>query len=66
MDVMQIDDSGETARITISVESKLIDLERSRERRYEDADQRIDWPSDRFFKFVPSIQDAEIVWGRTA
>lgn len=65
MDIMQIDDGAETARITISVESRLIDLERPRERRYETADQQIDHPTDQFFRFVPATQDQEIVWGRT-
>jgi hypothetical protein len=65
MDIMQIRDGGDTATITISVESKMIDLERPRERRYEDADQTAFFPNDRFFKFVQSIQDSEVTWGRT-
>jgi hypothetical protein len=65
MDVMTVADSGETATITISVESRLIDLERSRERRYDDADQKIDYPTDRFFEYVPSLQDIEIKWGQS-
>lgn len=65
MDVMRIDDGGDTALITLSVESKLIDLERPRERRYETADHELDYPGDKFFEFVPSIQDQEITWGQT-
>ena len=33
MDVMTVSDSGDTGKVTISVESRLIDLERSSERR---------------------------------
>lgn len=65
MDVMTVQDGAETATVTISVESRLIDLERSRERRYDDADQKIDYPTDRFFEFVPSLQDIQITWGQT-
>jgi hypothetical protein len=66
MDVMQIEDGGQSAKISISVESKLIDLERGRERRWEDADQTAFFPGDRFFKFVQSVQDVTLTWGRTA
>jgi hypothetical protein len=65
MDVMTVNDGGEAATITISVESRMIDLERSRERRYDDTDQKMDYPTDRFFEFVPSLQDITIAWGQS-
>ena len=65
MDVMTVNDGGESATITISVEGRLIDLERTRERRYDDTDQRIDFELDRFFEFVPRLQDIQIVWGQS-
>lgn len=65
MDVMSISDGGETASIGIAVESRLIDLERGRERRYEHEDQQIDYPGDLFFQYVPTLQDATITWGRS-
>lgn len=64
MDVMTVSDAGDTATITISIESRLLDLERSRERRYDDADQQIDHSGDKFFEFVPSLQDIQIKWGQ--
>lgn len=64
MDVMSIQESGETASISISIENRLIDFERTKIRRYTDQDQKIDYPNDQGFEFVSSIQQMEIVWGR--
>lgn len=65
MDVPEILESGETSTISLSAESRLIDLEKPRERRYTDQDQRIRYPDDRGFEFVPSIQEADIRWGQS-
>ena len=46
MDVMQIQDAAETATITLNAENRLIDLERQRERRYTDLDQKNFFSSD--------------------
>lgn len=62
-DVPSIDEGGATATVTISAESRLVDLERARVRRYTNEDQQIDDSTDRGFEYVPSLQDAEIVWG---
>ena len=64
MDLMSIDDSGETANINITAESRLIDLDRTRERRYTSEDQKIDFPNDKGLEFIADLQDKEIVWGR--
>jgi hypothetical protein len=63
MDVMVISEKEEPI-ITVSTESRLIDLERPRERRWDDQDQQTDYPGDKFFEFVSSIQNIEIRWGR--
>ena len=63
MDVMSIEDSGETATITLSAESRLIDLERSRVRRYTNSDQQNQFPGDTCLRFVADLQDKEIAWG---
>ena len=42
----------------------LIDLNRSRVRRYTNEDQQIDYPTDVGFEYVQSLQDFEIKWGR--
>ena len=64
MDIMTISESGDSASIQVNVENRLIDFERPRERRYTSEDQKIDFPSDKGFEFVSTIQDKEIVWGR--
>ncbi len=63
MDVLSIDDSGETASLTMTVENRLIDLERARERRYTSDDQKLRHPTDTGFDFVASLQEKEIAWG---
>lgn len=64
MDVMNIVDGGDTATISVTVESKLIQFERTRVRRNTAEDQKIDHPTDKGFEFVAEIQEKEIVWGR--
>lgn len=64
MDIMTINDGGDTATIDVTVENRLIDFERTRERRYTSEDQKIDYPNDTGLEFVSSIQDVEIVWGK--
>lgn len=64
MDVMSIQDSGDTSSITVTVESKLVQLERSKIRRYTEESQKARHPNDTFFSFVTDLQDKEIVWGR--
>jgi len=63
MDVMTVEDDGSTAEITVTAESKLIDLERSRTRRYTSEDQKIDYPDDKGLDFVASLQNKSVVWG---
>ncbi len=65
MDLMDIQDGSETGSITLNVESRLIDLERARNRRYTAEDQKIDYPNDKGLDHVVSIQEIEIVWGRS-
>ncbi|MEC9346051.1 MAG: hypothetical protein VYB54_07475 [Pseudomonadota bacterium] len=64
LDVPSLTDSGETARIVISYENRLIDLERPRLRLYTQADQKIDYPTDTGMRFIESLQEAEVLWGR--
>ena len=63
MDVMTIEDAGDTASISLSAESRLIDLERSRVRRYTNSDQQNQFPGDTCLRFVADLQDKEIAWG---
>lgn len=63
MDTMPIEMS-DTATIQLSIESRLVDWERPRVRRYNHADQVIEYPDDKGFEFVTQMAEREIVWGR--
>ena len=63
MDVMKISSSGETATISLTVENRLIEFDRTRVRRNTAEDQKIDYPTDKGFEYVSQIQEKEIVWG---
>lgn len=64
MDQMNIEDTGQTLTVEVTVENRLIDLERPRVRRYTSEDQKRFYPNDLGFDFVNDLQDKEIVWGR--
>lgn len=64
MDVMAGVDTGDTATLTLTVENRLVDLERPRVRRRTDADHQQMWPGDRFFEYVTDIQTKPLFWGR--
>ena len=61
--MMNIQDNGETSVISVDAESKLIDLQRPRERRYTSEDQKIDYPNDKGLDAVTWIQNQKIKWG---
>jgi len=64
LNTMSIEDSGDTSTIAVLVDSKLVELERSSNRRYTSENQKSRFARDTFFDYVSAIQDAEIVWGR--
>ena len=64
LDVPEITDDVETCRITISYESRLIDLNTARSWRYTHESQQVLYPGDLGFEYVTAIQDREITWGR--
>ena len=72
MDVMSIQDSGESSVISLTIENRLIELERSRPFRYTDQSHRstnpfdttVDRSADDVFAYVASLQDKQIKWGR--
>jgi len=65
LDQMNINESGETCTIAVSIESKLIDLERPRIFRYNSASQKAIYPNDAGFDFVESLQNKQFTWGRS-
>ena len=64
MDQMTINDSGESCTIDLTVESRLIDLQRQRERRYTNQDQQFFYPGDTGLQYVAGLQDQPIYWGQ--
>ena len=62
LDVPQIDDTGDTCRISITYESQLIDLQRPRcaDTPRGSADHAPGRPG---FEFVTTIQTREVQWG---
>lgn len=63
MDTMTIQDSGESARIALTIESRLADLQRARERRYTNEDQKRYYTSDEGLKYVSGLQLKQLPWG---
>ena len=63
MDQMNIEEGPETATISLSVENKMIDLNRPRVRRYTDNNQQGRFSGDLAFEFVNRIQNEDLTWG---
>lgn len=65
IDQMNIQMGPEVTNISLDVESRLIDLERPRIRRYTDEDQRSRFPNDRGLEFVTRLQAESLTWEAT-
>ena len=63
MDTMPIT-LGNSATITVTAESRLVDWDRPRVRYYTDADQQFYVPGDLGFQFLNQTVDKEIRWGQ--
>jgi len=64
IDQMIIEEGAETSAMMLTVESRLIDLERQRIFRYTDQNQKTRYPNDRGLEFVEDLQDKQFNWGR--
>ena len=64
MDTMTINENGETATMSITLENVLIDLERPRMRKLTNEDQLNRFPADNSLQPVAALQDKQINWGR--
>ena len=64
MDTMQITDEPDASTVVMTIESKLVELERSRNWRYTDESHSSRHSDDTFFSYVQSIQDQQVAWGR--
>lgn len=63
MDVMSIEDSGETSTIVIGVESRTALLQRTSTFRYTSASQKDRYEGDKFFDWVARLADKNVYWG---
>tara|TARA_R110000787_G_scaffold19716_1_gene58868 strand:+ start:12987 stop:13589 length:603 start_codon:yes stop_codon:yes gene_type:complete len=64
MDTMQITDEPDASTVVMTIESKLVELERSRNWRYTDESHKSRHSGDTFLSYVQSIQDQQVAWGR--
>ena len=65
LDVPVITESPDGAVVNITYETRLVDFDRAREYRYTKESQKIFYPSDKGFDFVPSLQDWNGFFGTT-
>ena len=63
MDTMNITEDGETSVVTLTVENRLITMERPRIARYNSAYQKSKFPNDLGLDHVEVLQDKDITWG---
>ena len=61
---MTIQDEAESGTINVLIDSKMVEAQKSSNRRYTSESQKSRYSDDTFFDYVALIQDAEIVWGR--
>ena len=66
LDQMSIEETSDTANISIAVENVLVKLERPVVRRFTNEDQKSRFPNDRGLEYVAALQDKEIFWGKAA
>lgn len=64
MNVMTIEDAADAAVISLTIESRLVELGRAKPRRYNHESHLARHPDDDFFAFVADLQDRQVVWGR--
>ncbi|MGH1376695.1 MAG: hypothetical protein ACRBCK_10135 [Alphaproteobacteria bacterium] len=62
-DVMEITDARDKCKIKMTVESDMIALFRSNERRRTPEDQKRTYPNDTFFDSVAGLQSKQVIWG---
>ncbi len=64
LDVPSMKDGGKDITVSLTYETRLRDLQRPREFRYTNESQKLLFPNDIGFEYVPSIQDFNGKWGR--
>lgn len=66
MDQMNIEEGPDSCTVQLTLENKLVDLERARVARFTSAYQKSVYSGDLGLDFVEDLQDKEIVWGRSS
>ena len=64
MDQLKIIDGAESSIIDVSLESRLIDIDRIRPLRYTEEIQQDRFSGDTFFSLVQDLQDKKVNWGK--
>jgi hypothetical protein len=64
MNVMTIEDAATSSTIALTIESRLVELQRAKPRRYNHESHVARYPGDNFFSYVADLQDRQVVWGR--
>lgn len=64
-DQLDIEGNPDGTRVVLTAESKLIDLQRARIRRYTPESQKAYFPNDKAFDFVADLQDKKILFGQS-
>ena len=65
MTALAVSDDPDGSTITIDAENRLIDLKRPSNLRYTKESQEFLHSGDKGFDYIQSLQDKEILWGRT-
>lgn len=65
MNTMTISETGESSVIKLSCESRLVELERPRERRYTQEEQTRRFPGDIGLQYLASSVNKDIYWGNS-
>ena len=66
MDQLIIQEGQDLSSITVKCESRLIELNRTKDVRYTDEAQKQLYPTDKGLEFVSSMADKSIYWGTSA
>jgi len=63
-DMAEISEDSETPQVTLKYESRLIELEKTKDFRYTTESQRLFNNTDKGFEYVDGLQDWQGFWGR--
>jgi hypothetical protein len=66
MDQLLIQESSDISTITVKCESRLIELNRTKDVRYTDEAQKQLYPNDKGLEFISSMADKAVYWGTSA